>query len=63
MIKTNYIKCVDGSNKEKLNNDSAKYFLVDGKYIYFSNWSNKGNLYGMDINGEDENKISLMNFH
>lgn len=52
---------IDGSNKEKLSNDYAKYILVNDNYIYFSNYSKCGHLYKIDINGKDQKQLNSEN--
>lgn len=44
--------------KSKVLGDRAPYFVIHGQWIYYSNYSNGGNLYKVKLNGKEKMQIN-----
>ena len=48
----------DFDNLVKLNDDDVEGLISDGKYLYYSNWSDGGKIYKMKADGTEKTKLN-----
>lgn len=53
-----YKSNLDGSNSEKISDDTAEYFNIQGDWIYYTNTKDNNKLYKIKLDGSEKTKMT-----